>query len=574
MCDVVTGQCRCRENMSGRRCESPIQKHYIPFIPIIHEAEAPGTQCFGYMNHNCSRYEQNKDYMVIQSGSEVEFTVDDIPKTMTYDVQIKYMTQSPGQISDTYITLIRPETYEYSSESAICSPNEPQYEQRVPLNLPDNQRQVVALSDVCLEKGKTYRVRLHFERFRGPQDENSGVILVDSLNIIPKIIPENHVFPNEIFGKIYQERHCQYDSTDPTCADMNKHIALVIRNGSVSCDCDPTGSLSKQCEDYGGSCSCKPNVVGRTCNVCAVGTYGFGPDGCKACDCNSIGAKDNNCDVLTVSTWILEFPNCMICNCNGHTNNCDALTGECLNCEHSTTGFNCDSCLEGFYGDPSWASDIGCRPCRCPDTVASNHSHAVDCQLDRRNNNMQCICKEGYAGTKCEECADNYFGSPEIPGGSCELCDCNDNINPRDYGNCDAKTGTCLKCLYDTTGEHCEFCKDGFYGNALEKDCRPCECELLGTNSTIKYCDRFTGHCPCLPNVIGMTCDSCIENHWKIASGEGCEHCDCDPTGSLREQCNPYDGQCECRTGFGGRQCNQCQRDFWGDPNVECHACE
>lgn len=591
MCDVVTGQCRCRDNMSGRRCENPIQNYFVPNLPIIVQAESHAAKCFGYLNHNCTRYEPNKDYMLISTGSEIEFTVHDIPKTMTYDVEIKYMTQSPGQISDTFITLIRPETHEYPGETESCTPGDPQYEQRVPLNLPDNQRSVVALSDVCLERGKTYRVRLHFERLRGPQEENSVVhILVDSLNIIPKITPANHVFPTPDFGDAYKTRNCQYDSNDPYCQMMNQHITKIIHNGAISCECDPTGAISKQCEDYGGTCPCKPNVIGRKCDVCALGTYGFGPDGCKACDCNSIGSKDNNCDVLTgqcncmPNTFGREcdqcqpgywnFPNCMICQCNGHTNNCDALTGECLNCGDSTTGWNCNDCLEGFYGDPSWESDIGCRPCRCPDTVASNHSHAIGCQLDRRNNNMQCLCKEGYTGQKCDECADNYYGAPEVLGGSCSLCDCSDNINPRDYGNCDPKTGTCLKCLYETTGEHCEVCQDGFYGSALEKNCRPCDCELLGTNSTIKYCDRFTGHCPCLPNVRGMTCNECIENHWKIASGEGCEHCDCDPIGSSQDQCNTYDGQCVCKKGFGGRQCNQCQSDYWGDPNVECHPCE
>lgn len=47
-----------------------------------------------------------------------------------------------------------------------------------------------------------------------------------------------------------------------------------------ACQCDPTGSVSKLCNEYGGSCQCKPNVVGRKCDRCAPGTYGFGPEGC------------------------------------------------------------------------------------------------------------------------------------------------------------------------------------------------------------------------------------------------------------------------------------------------------
>lgn len=65
-----------------------------------------------------------------------------------------------------------------------------------------------------------------------------------------------------------------------------------------------------------------------------------------------------------------------------------------------------------------------------------------------------------------------------------------------------------------------------------------CVCELLGTNRSVGLCDKNTGQCPCLPNVVGLSCDRCKENHWKIASGEGCEPCDCDPVGSYSEQCN------------------------------------
>ena len=66
----------------------------------------------------------------------------------------------------------------------------------------------------------------------------------------------------------------------------------------------------------------------------------------------------------------------------------------------------------------------------------------------------------------------------------------------------------------------------------------------------------------------------CKENHWKIASGEGCEACDCDPVGSTSEACNLYDGQCTCKDGFGGRQCDQCEENYWGDPREQCYPCD
>lgn len=47
-----------------------------------------------------------------------------------------------------------------------------------------------------------------------------------------------------------------------------------------ACQCDPQGSLSGECDKVGGQCRCKPNVMGRRCDQCAPGTYGFGVNGC------------------------------------------------------------------------------------------------------------------------------------------------------------------------------------------------------------------------------------------------------------------------------------------------------
>ena len=64
------------------------------------------------------------------------------------------------------------------------------------------------------------------------------------------------------------------------CKDSVVSVAADFNNGALQCDCDNEGSNNMyQCEAFGGQCDCKPNVIGRACQRCAPGFYGF-PD-CK-----------------------------------------------------------------------------------------------------------------------------------------------------------------------------------------------------------------------------------------------------------------------------------------------------
>lgn len=72
-----------------------------------------------------------------------------------------------------------------------------------------------------------------------------------------------------------------------------------------------------------------------------------------------------------------------------------------------------------------------------------------------------------------------------------------------------------------------------------------CTCNLAGVRpamcpggDAVCLCDPATGACPCLPNVVGATCDQCASGYWDLASGKGCQICDCDPKNSQSNQCN------------------------------------
>ena len=179
-------------------------------------------------------------------------------------------------------------------------------------------------------------------------------------------------------------------------------------------------------------------------------------------------------------------------------------------------------------------------------------------------------CPVGYAGPRCNICADGYFGDPtgNITGTpqACQLCDCNDNIDKNAIGNCNRTTGECLKCIYNTGGMHCERCLAGFYGEALAgaNDCKPCNCHEFGTehdDDGLALCHPVTGQCNCLRNVKNQKCDECMPGFYNLMSGNGCEACACNHTGTnINRMCNPVTGKLyfirtkkfETRTVFNG----------------------
>ncbi|KAG6936052.1 laminin subunit beta 4, partial [Chelydra serpentina] len=176
------------------------------------------------------------------------------------------------------------------------------------------------------------------------------------------------------------------------------------------------------------------------------------------------------------------------------------------------------------------------------------------CHQDPRTLQLVCNCLEGYSGNRCDECPSGFYGNPGRPGAQCLPCSCNNNIDATDPQSCNKVTGECLKCLYNTHGPSCQFCKPGYFGSALLQNCRRCTCNFSGVNPAICapghgvcLCDRMTGVCPCLPNVIGSTCDRCASGYWNMSHGIGCQFCDCNPRNSQSNQCNQFTGQCPCK---------------------------
>ncbi|XP_053321439.1 laminin subunit beta-1 [Spea bombifrons] len=612
-CSPESGQCNCRPHMIGRQCNEVESGFY--FISLDHYTYEAEDANFGpdvslverQYPHDRTPSWTGPGFARVPEGAYLEFHINNIPSSMEYDLLIRYEPQLPEQWEEAVITVIRPGKIPTSSR---CGNTIPSDDNQV-VALPPGSRYIVLPRPVCFEKGLNYTIRLELPRYSPHSNVQNPYTLIDSIVLLPHIKSldifsmggsGNDLVTNNAW-QTFQRYRCIENSqsvvktplTD-VCKNFLFSISALLHEGALECKCNPQGSLSTVCDPNGGQCQCRPNVVGKNCDRCAPETYGFGPSGCKPCECDVKGsyhsfchpetgqcpcihgAYGRQCDGCLPGYW--GFPRCQQCQCNGHAEDCDTLTGECLNCKDHTEGHNCERCLSGYYGDARLGSGDHCRPCPCPDGPGSERQFASGCYKDPSTLQVVCSCNVGYTGVRCDECASGYFGNPEENGGVCQTCKCNNNIDMSDPLACDKHSGKCLKCLHHTEGESCHQCQLGYYGNALHQTCRSCICNYLGTEQNMCkdglacHCNRTTGQCPCLPNVIGQSCDSCAPNTWNLASGTGCELCGCDTVRSLGPSCNEFTGQCQCMPGFGGRNCSECQELFWGNPDVECQACD
>uniref|UniRef100_A0A3Q3D5A7 Basement membrane-specific heparan sulfate proteoglycan core protein n=1 Tax=Hippocampus comes TaxID=109280 RepID=A0A3Q3D5A7_HIPCM len=289
-------------------------------------------------------------------------------------------------------------------------------------------------------------------------------------------------------------------------------------------------------------CSCPPGYAGTSCEACVAG----------------FRRVDGN----------LYDGVCEVCHCHGHAAQCHQITGHCLDCAHHTTGPHCDTCQPGYYGDATHGSATDCQPCACPLNVPSNN-FSPTCHLGEGGDLLCDRCQPGYTGPRCDSCSNGYYGQPTVPGGSCQPCDCHGNLDLSTPGSCDPITGQCLHCRHGYGGVACDSCDDGFFGDAISaKNCRPCQCHINGSVSEV--CNKQSGRCQCRANVVGRQCDDCMT--YGLATGGQCVPCHCNSFGSKSFDCDE-NGQCRCQPGVTGPKCDRCSRGFFNFQEGGCTPC-
>uniref|UniRef100_A0A8C5PV54 Laminin subunit alpha 4 n=1 Tax=Leptobrachium leishanense TaxID=445787 RepID=A0A8C5PV54_9ANUR len=258
---------------------------------------------------------------------------------------------------------------------------------------------------------------------------------------------------------------------------------------------------------------------------------------------------------------------CLPCKCNGNSQKCLDGSGSCVECLRNTTGKHCDSCPPGFMDDVINGVLRNCLACPCPLPTSSNN-FALSCGIKRGS--VRCLCKENYAGPKCERCAPGYFGNPLLIGSTCKKCDCSGNSDPNlIFEDCNELTGQCNNCLRNTTGFNCERCADWYFGDArVATNCKECLCSRCGA----KTCHSVTGQCHCKPGVTGARCDRCQAGYYGYDSCLGCQKCECS-VASLDNNCDPVTQQCKCSPGTGGLKCERCKSGYWNYRTSGCLKC-
>uniref|UniRef100_A0A671WND1 Laminin subunit beta-2 n=1 Tax=Sparus aurata TaxID=8175 RepID=A0A671WND1_SPAAU len=521
-CSMESGQCRCRSHMTGRQC-TQVESGYF-FIALDHFLYEAELAKMGQVRRPATW--TGIGFARVPEGGTLEFRITNIPYSMEYDLLIRYETQvcMPRDWEEVRITVIRPGPIPTSSPCGNTIPDD----DRLTVSLPAGARFVVPPHPVCLERDVAYTLRFEFRRYQDANSILNGIVLMPRHSSMDMFNAGDPASNNR--KQTYERYRCHEGAksvTRPlmsdTCAKLITSMSAIINDGALPCNCDPQGSISSLCDVRGGQCRCRPNVIGRRCDQCAPGTYGFGTSGCAACGCSLEGSVTRLCDKFTgqcqcrpgafgqrcdgcqAGHW--GFPSCRPCQCNGHADECDQRTGACIRCRDNTGGDKCDRCANGYYGNPVLGIVSGgqCRPCPCPDGPNSGRHFAASCYQDNRSRQIICNCNQGYT-----ECTCNFLGTDR---------------------------SQCME----------------------REDC---------------VCQRTTGQCQCLPNVIGLTCDHCAPDHWNLAGGRGCESCGCDPNNSVTSSCNEFTGQCQCRDGFGGKTCTDCQENYWGDPQTQCRACD
>uniref|UniRef100_A0A8C5KKY7 Laminin, alpha 5 n=1 Tax=Jaculus jaculus TaxID=51337 RepID=A0A8C5KKY7_JACJA len=572
VCDPLTGQCHCKENVQGPRCD---QCRLGTFS--LEAANPKGcTRCFCFGATERCRSSAHARHEFVDMEGWVLLSTDRQVVPHERRPEMELLHADLRNMADAF-----PELYWQAP---------PSY-----------------LGDRVSSYGGTLRYELHSETQRGdtfiPTESRPDVVLQGNQMSIAFLEPSypapGHIHRGQLQLVEGNFRHLETHNT------VSREELMMVLAGleqlqirAVFSQFSSAVSLRRVVLEVASEagrgppasnvelCMCPANYRGDSCQECAPGYYR---------------------DIKG-----LFLGRCVPCQCHGHSDRCLPGSGVCVGCQHNTEGDHCERCQAGFVSSRPDDPTATCMSCPCP-LAATSNNFADGCVL--RNGRTQCLCKPGYAGASCERadpaeaepldpdsrlppchptrCAPGFFGNPLVLGSSCQPCDCSGNGDPNMiFNDCDPLTGACRGCMRHTTGPHCESCAPGFYGNALLlgkarlqtvlqeghfgfeqcQGCRPCDC---GPAAKASGCHPQSGQCQCQPGAAGPQCRECAPGYWGLPE-QGCRRCQCP-----RGHCDPHSGRCTCPPGLSGERCDICSQQHQvpvpggpGGHGIHCEVCD
>ncbi|KAM4737780.1 laminin subunit alpha-5 isoform 2-T2 [Anableps anableps] len=358
---------------------------------------------------------------------------------------------------------------------------------------------------------------------------------------------------------------------DPT---VTRRYYYSIKDISIGGRCVCNGhaeacNANDPSDPYKLQCDCQHNTCGVSCDHCCPGY-------------NQLPWKPATTDSAN---------ECEPCNCHRHSFDCyydpevdrrrasldihghHRGGGVCLNCQHHTTGVNCERCIPTYYRSPDHPIDspLACLPCNCQSEFTDGTCEDLT---------GRCLCKPNYTGENCDACAGGFINFPQCypvptdptnndnngeakPAGEIINCECSAAGTVDNSCRPDPRTRTCV-CKPGFTGDHCDACAPGFYG----LNCQACQCS--GPGCLDGSCDLVTGHGMCRSGFHGYHCDQCAPGYFNYPL---CQLCGCSTVGSLPERCDAS-GRCLCKPEFQGPRCEQCRSGFHSFPNCQECSCD
>uniref|UniRef100_A0A3B5BCR4 Attractin-like protein 1 n=1 Tax=Stegastes partitus TaxID=144197 RepID=A0A3B5BCR4_9TELE len=210
-----------------------------------------------------------------------------------------------------------------------------------------------------------------------------------------------------------QAMECMWCGSTQRCVDSSAYVisfpyGQCLEWQTQDCSAQNCSGL-RTCADCLERVECgwcgDPSNTGR--GVCMEGSYRgplkplsprAGPRERERLRDRDMVVDQNLCSSDRGYNW--AFIQCPACQCNGHSR---CVNGSvCEHCGNLTAGTHCQSCMAGYYGDPTNGGK--CNACQC-------NSHANVCHV----NTGKCFCTtKGVKGDQCQLCdsENRYLGNP------------------------------------------------------------------------------------------------------------------------------------------------------------------